>query len=101
MLPTDRRGIISETSQRQKIKSGLEHINQPKDFPGGSEGKVSAFNAGDLGLIPGWGRSLEKEMATHSSILAWKTPWMEKPGKSQTRLSDFTRTRKGNNIATI
>ena len=23
---------------------------------------------------------LEKEMATHSSILAWKTPWMEEPG---------------------
>ena len=28
-----------------------------EDFPGGSEGKVSAFNAGDLGSIPGWGRS--------------------------------------------
>ena len=26
------------------------------DFPGGSEGKASAFNAGDLGSIPGWGR---------------------------------------------
>ena len=26
---------------------------------------------------------LEKEMATHSSILAWKTPWMEKPGRLQ------------------
>ena len=26
---------------------------------------------------------LEKEMATHSSILAWKTPWMEKPGGLQ------------------
>ena len=26
---------------------------------------------------------LEKEMATHSSILAWKTPWMEKPGSLQ------------------
>ena len=40
---------------------------------------------------------LEKEMATHSSILAWKIPWMEEPGRlqsmgsqSQTRLSDFT-----------
>ena len=34
---------------------------------------------------------LEKEMSTHSSILAWKTPWAEKPGaKSQTQLSDFT-----------
>ena len=34
---------------------------------------------------------LEKEMATHSSILAWETPWTEEPGgmtKSWTRLSD-------------
>ena len=28
----------------------------------------------------GWEDRLEKEMATHSSILAWKIPWMEKPG---------------------
>ena len=39
-------------------------------FPGGSAGKESACNAGDLGSIPGSGRSLEKEMATYSSILA-------------------------------
>ena len=26
---------------------------------------------------------LEKEMATHSSILAWRIPWMEKPGRLQ------------------
>ena len=35
---------------------------------------------GDMGLIPGLGKSLEKEMATHSSILAWKIPWTEEPG---------------------
>ena len=29
----------------------------------------------------GWQDLLEKEMATHSSILAWKIPWMEKPGR--------------------
>ena len=29
-------------------------------FPGGSDGKESAYNAGDLGLIPGWGRSSEE-----------------------------------------
>ena len=29
----------------------------PKDFPGGSDGKASAYNAGDPGLIPGLGRS--------------------------------------------
>ena len=28
-----------------------------KGFPGGSEGKASAYNVGDLGSIPGWGRS--------------------------------------------
>ena len=32
-------------------------------------------------LIPGSGRSLEKEMATHSGILAWRIPWTEKPGR--------------------
>ena len=42
------------------------------DFPGGSAGKKSACNVGDLGLIPGWEDPLEKEMATHSSILAWR-----------------------------
>ena len=31
----------------------------------------------------GWEDSLEKEMATHSSVLAWKIPWMEKPGGLQ------------------
>ena len=37
-------------------------------------------NAGDLGSILGWEDPLEKEMATHSSILAWEIPWMEEPG---------------------
>ena len=39
-------------------------------FPGGSAGKESACNAGDLGSIPGLGRSPEEGMATYSSILA-------------------------------
>ena len=46
-----------------------------------SEGKVPACNVRDLGLIPRLGRSLEMEMATQSSTLAWKIPWMEKPGR--------------------
>ena len=37
-------------------------------------------NAGDTSLIPGLEDPLEKEMATHSSILAWKIPWTEGPG---------------------
>ena len=48
-----------------------------------SDGKQSACNAEDQGLIPGSGRSPEKEMATHSSILAWKIPWTEEPGGLQ------------------
>ena len=97
-------------------------------FPGGSDGKESACNAGDPGSVLGLGRSpgegngnplqysclenpmdrgawwaavhgvaknrtrlsdftftfhfhaLEKEMATHSSVLAWRSPWTEEPG---------------------
>ena len=41
-------------------------------FPGGSVVKNLPAKAGDAGSIPGLGRSLEKEMATHSSIFAWK-----------------------------
>ena len=46
-------------------------------FLAGSESKESACNAGDQGSIPGSGRSLEKEMATHSSILGWIIPRTE------------------------
>ena len=48
-------------------------------FLSGSVGKKSACSAGDKGMIPGSGRSLEKGMATHSSILAWEIPWTEEP----------------------
>ena len=40
-------------------------------------------DARDVGLIPGSGGSLEKEMASHSCILAWKIPWTEEPGGLQ------------------
>ena len=41
---------------------------------GVSDGKESACNAGDPGLILGWEDPLEKEMTTHSSTLAWRIP---------------------------
>ena len=53
------------------------------DFPGGSDGKESACNEGDLVSIPGLGRSLVEGLATHSSILAWKIPLTEEPGGLQ------------------
>ena len=43
-------------------------------------------NAGDLrdlGPILGWEDPLEEDMATHSSILAWRIPWTEEPGRLQ------------------
>ena len=50
---------------------------------GGSDGKESACSAGDLGSIPGLENPLEKEMATHSSVLAWRITWTEEPGRLQ------------------
>ena len=57
---------------------------------------ANAGGTGDAGQSLGWEDTLEKKTAIHSSILAWKIPWLEKPGKlqstgslkSQTRLSD-------------
>ena len=65
-------------------------------LPGGSVVKnppaMQKFQVQSLG----W-EDLEKEMATHSNILAWKIPWTEESGaksmgsqKSQTQLSDLT-----------
>ena len=51
-------------------------------FPGGSDSKESACNAGDLGLIPESERSPEEGMATYSSILAWRIPWTEGPWRN-------------------
>ena len=53
-------------------------------------------NAGGASSIPGQEDPLEKEVTTHSSILAWKIPWTKEPGllqstgspKSWTHLSD-------------
>ena len=56
---------------------------QGMGFPSGSVVKNLPINAGDLGLIPGLGRSPGEEMATHSSVLAWEIPWTEEPGRLQ------------------
>ena len=53
------------------------------DFPGGSDGKASAYNEEDGVQSLGWEDPLEKEMATHSSTLAWKIPWTEECGRLQ------------------
>ena len=53
-------------------------------FPGGSDSKESACNAGDQVQSLGQEDPLEKGMVTHSSILAWRIPWIEEPGELQT-----------------
>ena len=50
-------------------------------FPGGSVVKNPPASVEGMGLIPGSRRSLEKEMATHSSIPAWEVLWTEEPGE--------------------
>ena len=66
-------------------------------LPAGSDGQGSACSAGDPLQSPGQKDPLEEEMATHSSILAWRIPWSERGAwqaavyvvaKSQTQLSD-------------
>ena len=49
----------------------------------GSDGRESVCNAGDLGSILGLKDPLEKGMATYSSMLVWRIPWTEKPGRLQ------------------
>ena len=65
-------------------------------FPGGSDGNASVYNAETRVRSLSLEDPLEKEMAIHSSIHAWKIPWTEEPGrltvhgvtKSWTQLSD-------------
>ena len=52
-------------------------------FPRGSVGEESTSNVGDPGWILGGEDPLEKEMAAHSSILAWRIPRTEEPGGPQ------------------
>ena len=63
---------------------------------GGSDGKASAYNAGEPVRSLGREDPLEKEMATHSSTLAWKILWTEDVvgynpwGRKESDMTDFT-----------
>ena len=75
------------------LQNELEFTMEYKDFLGFTGASVVKKTRV---LSLGQEDSLEKEMATHSSILAWEVPWTEKPGglqslgsqKSQTQLSN-------------
>ena len=68
----------------------LTESSFPGGFPSGSEGRESTCNTGAPGSIPGSEDPLEKEMATHSSILAWRIPRTEDPG-NQGEILDLRR----------
>ena len=70
--------------------NNLRYTDDTGGFSGGSDCKESACNLGDPSLIPGSGRSdpLEKGMATHFSILSWRIPWTEEPGRLQSMRSE-------------
>ena len=72
-------------------------ININMDFSGGSDSKEFTCNAGKPGSIPELGRYLGKEMAAHSSILAWRIPWTLEPG----RLQSMGMQRDGHNWASF
>ena len=65
-------------------------------FTGGAGGKEPTFKAGDMrcGFDP-WMREdvLEKVVAPHSSLLAWRMPWTEEPGELQSTGSQKSQTR--------
>ena len=68
--------------------------NLPPSFSSPMAQQVkTACNAGDTGSILGQEDSLEKEMATHSSILVWEIPRTEKPGRLQSLGLQKSRTR--------
>ena len=74
-------------------KKSMTHILRNSDFTygtlkaqgfsGGSMVKNPPTNAEDMGSIPGFEDPLEREMTTHSSILAWEVPWRVEPGGLQ------------------
>ena len=60
------------------------HRRQTGGLPGGTSGKEPTYHCRRLGLDPWVGKiPMEEGMTTHSSILAWRIPWTEKPGRLQ------------------
>ena len=76
---------------RAHPEQGTRNFLSLAGFPCGLAGKESTCDAGDLGSIPVWEDPLEKGKATHSSILAWRTPqnspWRRKEPDKTERLS--------------
>ena len=93
---TGRPGVLQSTGFQTVGHEWVTELNQKDNnvsvilawgFPGGSVVKKPPANAGDSRVgVWSLGREdpLEKELGTHSSILAWASPWMEEPGRLHT-----------------
>ena len=68
---------------KAEIETPIQYVNAYIVFPGGSEVKCLPPMWETRVRSLGWEDPLEKEMVTHSSILAWRIPWTEKPGRLQ------------------
>ena len=66
-------------------KSGICRFRRWTCLPRWLSCKEFTCNARDTGSIPGWGRSLQEQMATHSGTLAWRIPRTEEPGRRESR----------------
>ena len=71
-----------ETTLVIKIQQGIDKL---LGFSSGSDDEESSHNVGNPGSIQclSWEDPLEKGLATHSIILAWRIPWTEEPGGLQ------------------
>ena len=70
--------LISNQVVKDLYNQKLKYIQELKEgFPNGSANKEPSCNTGEAGGRVGQEDSLEEEVATHSSILAWKIPWTE------------------------
>ena len=72
--------MVQKLDDRRISFKILAEITVVWELPWWLDGKESSRNAGDQVRSLGWEDPLEKEMATHSSVLAWEIPWTEEPG---------------------
>ena len=78
---------ISESSKKQN----LNFLFARASLPGGTDGKESQMAMQETWVQSlGWENPLEKEMATHSSLIAWRIPWTEEPCSGGCKESDRT-----------
>ena len=64
-------------------EEALQIAEKRREAKGKGEKERYGCNVGDLGSVPGLGRSLEKDMATHTSVIVWKIPWIVEPSRLQ------------------